>query len=339
MVRARPSSRIAAAARVVALAALAGLAACAPTIAPRGPVLTTPTLTDQTMLTFDGLVLGVQTWKADEPKAVIVALHGMNDYANAFAMPGDYWARRGITTYALDQRGFGRSPNRGLWAGDDVMVEDVKDLIRLVRARHPGVPTYLLGESMGGAMAIAVATSTPAPPLDGVILSAPAVWGWSELPWLYQASLWLGAHTTPWMELSANGLDIRPSDNIEMLRALGKDPYFIHDTRTDAVYGLVGLMQRANERATTLRQPTLILYGEKDEVIPKEPVEDLMDRLRSRARTVVYADGYHMLMRDLQRERVWQDIESFVRHPMTALPSGEERMQTVSLPLGAAPGY
>ena len=43
------------------------------------------------------------------PKAVIIALHGMSDYSNAFDMPGKVWAKRGITTLAIDQRGFGRT--------------------------------------------------------------------------------------------------------------------------------------------------------------------------------------------------------------------------------------
>ena len=43
-------------------------------------------------------------------KAVILALHGFNDYSNAFAMPARLWAERGIASYAYDQRGFGGAP-------------------------------------------------------------------------------------------------------------------------------------------------------------------------------------------------------------------------------------
>jgi len=52
-----------------------------------------------------------------EVKAVILALHGFNDYANAFDGPGEIWAKEGIVTYAYDQRGFGAAPERGLWPG------------------------------------------------------------------------------------------------------------------------------------------------------------------------------------------------------------------------------
>ena len=50
-------------------------------------------------------------------RAVILALHGFNDYSNAFEGPGEVWAGHGIATYAYDQRGFGAAPERGLWPG------------------------------------------------------------------------------------------------------------------------------------------------------------------------------------------------------------------------------
>ena len=87
------------------------------------------------------------------PRAVILALHGFNDYSNAFAAPGAAWARLGIATYAYDQRGFGAAPARGRWAGGRVFAEDATTAACLLRQRHPGVPLYLLGESMGGGRA------------------------------------------------------------------------------------------------------------------------------------------------------------------------------------------
>ena len=54
--------------------------------------------------------------EAAEPWAVSIGLHGMDDYANAFHLAGPYWAKAGIVTLAYDQRGFGRSPGRGVWA-------------------------------------------------------------------------------------------------------------------------------------------------------------------------------------------------------------------------------
>jgi alpha-beta hydrolase superfamily lysophospholipase len=120
------------------------------------------------------------------PFAVIVALHGMSDYSNAFAMPAPFWAEHGITTYAYDQRSFGRSPQPGIWPGNDIMRRDLADFVDVVKARHPGLPVYVLGESMGGAVVMSAFASDAPPKADGVILVAPAVWSRKTMPLSYR---------------------------------------------------------------------------------------------------------------------------------------------------------
>ena len=82
----------------------------------------------------------------------------------AFAAPGEAWAARGIATFAYDQRGFGRDAERGIWHGEAAMVDDALAALRLLQRRYPGVPVYLLGESMGGAVAALTAGSQPPRP-------------------------------------------------------------------------------------------------------------------------------------------------------------------------------
>src|SRR5690242_20184088 len=109
---------------------LLSLGACSPMLrqAPLTPgaAFKGPEIGASAITSFDGAKLGLQTWAAEgEPWAVVVAVHGMNDYGNAFHIAGPRWAAQGITTYAYDQRGFGRSPMRGIWAGEELMVEDL----------------------------------------------------------------------------------------------------------------------------------------------------------------------------------------------------------------------
>ncbi len=276
--------------------------------------------------TADGTRLPLRVWPAPDAKAVILALHGFNDYSNAFDMPGPYWAARGVATYAYDQRGFGRGADAGRWAGIDTYVDDVRTTAALLRKRHPGLPLYLMGESMGGAISMMAMTSGAAPDVDGVILVAPAVWDRSHMPFYQTWALWIASNTVPWMALSAKGLDIMPSDNIDMLRKLSADPLVIKSTRIDSIRGLVDLMDDAFEAAPKLSGPSLILYGARDEVVPEKPTLAMMSRLpKSGAhRVAIYSRGYHMLLRDLQAQAVWDDILAWIAAPKAALPSGAD---------------
>ena len=294
---------------------LLALAACAPAEAPQGLENTTPQLTADSFITRDGLHLPLREWAAKKPEAVIIALHGMSDYSEAFDMPGPWWAEHGITTIAYDQRGFGAAPNTGIWAGGDVMRRDLDDCVDAARAKFPGVPVYALGESMGGAEILSSLATERPPHVDGVILSAPAVYSRDDMPVPYRVVLWLGAHTIPWVHLSANGLHIVASDNIEELRKLSRDPLFQHDTRVDQVYGLVNMMDAAHDAPVKLSDPPpiLFLHGDKDQLVPLESTHETLTALGNRADERRYPNGYHMLMRDLDRELVWKDITDWIK--------------------------
>jgi len=266
-------------------------------------------------VTRDGMKLGLAHWDAAMPSAVIVALHGMNDYSNAFAMPAPWWADHAISTYAYDQRGFGRSPQTGIWPGGPLMRRDLADFVDVVRMRHPNVPVFVLGESMGGAVAMTAFASDMPPKADGLILVAPAVWGRETMPLSYRLALWATAHTIPWTSFSGSGLKITPSDNIEMLRAIGRDPLFLKRSRTDAIYGLVSLMGEAYAATPRLNgKPVLYLYGNRDEIIPKRPTEAVTNQLKSDATLMTYPTGYHMLLRDLNAEPRWADVAAWIEN-------------------------
>ena len=321
--------------RCTGLMLLAMVVACAPRLQPAGSDAVPPSFIGEAFIAADGQHLPLRRWlppAGAQPFAAIVALHGFNDYANAFAMPGPWLAEQGVAVYAYDQRGFGAAPHPGLWAGSAAMIYDLAAVTRLVRDRHPTLPIYALGVSMGGSVilaALAGESLANAVDIDGVVLVAPAVWGRATMPFYQSAALWIAAHTVPWMKLTARGLEITPSDNIEMLRALGRDPLVIKETRVDAIWGLVDLMDEALAAAPALRGTSLILYGNNDEIIPANAAATMLAHLppadAGERKIAVYDSGYHMLLRDLQGQAVWADIASWLRDPTAPLPSGADQ--------------
>ena len=315
--------------RLLLAGALPAVAACAPVVQRYGvpPAgFTGPALEAHAFLTADGVRLPMDVWAAEgEPWAVLIALHGMNDYANAFATSAPWWASQGVTTYAYDQRGFGRAPARGVWGGTELMTGDLRAAVTLARARHPKATIGVLGHSMGGAVAVAAFASNRPPEADRLILAAPAVWGWSRQSLPNRLALWVSAHVAPsWKLVTPDWLArrIQASDNIEILRSMGRDRNMIFDTRVDAVYGLVDLMQAADKGVAKVKAPTLFLYGAKDQIIPKAAALHAARGLKPTDKSAYYAEGWHLLTRDLQGPVVWRDIAAFMKDAKAPLPSG-----------------
>jgi len=311
------------------------LSACAPRMAPPGPGATTPHLTEKTFVTADGLELPTRRWLPEDgmPKAVVLAVHGFNDYSKAFdKVPGTpgvgpFLAERGVAVYAYDQRGFGASPHHGLWPGKDAMVGDFSDFARVLKGLYPNVPLYALGESMGGAVVMTALARDNPPPVDGTVLAAPAVWARSTMPALYRAALWAAVRIAPGWTPTGQSLGRMASDNIDMLRDNGRDPLFIKKTRIDSVYGLTNLMDEALEASQRITTPVLYLYGHYDHIIPKPPTKQALAALTAddpAVRPVYYPNSWHMILRDKAAPLVLADVASFLADPQAPLPSGQD---------------
>ena len=112
--------------RHVLLITLIVLAACAPKYLEPTKVVQMPKLESSNFHTPDGTILPIRTWDPpEEENAVLIALHGFNDYSNFFDSPGKFLKARGILSYAYDQRGFAFTTTRGLWSGSSAYVDDL----------------------------------------------------------------------------------------------------------------------------------------------------------------------------------------------------------------------
>lgn len=315
--------------RLACLLTLFYLAACSAPPRLQTTASPGPYLARAHFVTSDGLTLPVRTWlpSTSTPRAVLIAVHGFNDYSRAFEQPGRYLSERGIAVYAYDQRGFGNSPGRGRWAGTDRYAADLREFTAAVRRRQPNLPVFVLGESMGGAVVVVALAGNPPLTVDGAILVAPAVWDRGSMPWYQRTLLAAAAATLPELELTGEGLEIQASDNLEILRGLSRDPLVIKGTRVAALAGLADLMDAAQAGAERIRRPVLVLYGARDQVIPKEPIIEMLRRLPAGAapRVGYYPSGYHLLLRDLHAEHPVRDIAAWIDDRCRPLPSGAER--------------
>jgi len=174
----------------------------------------------------------------------------------------------------------------------------VEDALRKLRQDH--APLLLVGYSMGGALAAAVAACDP---VDGLILLAPFVWEdplWQRwfggllrpfLPRYFRPFRWLDLSNPQARRFAANllpQLDLDDPQVQEQLRQV-EVPLTLFDQVRRA--GRLAL-----QSAPLLHVPTLVVVGKSDEVAGPERVRPLLKRIPSALRYIEVDAGHDVTL-------------------------------------------
>lgn len=316
--------------RAIALfLSLLGLSACAAHLVPPGPPVEPPRQGVDTFIMADGARLPYRAWvpeREEPPWAVVLALHGMNDSRDAFEDSGPDFAAAGILLIAPDQRGFGDTTQRGYWPGAQALADDASAMARILRVKYPGAKLILMGESMGAGVAILAATGPNPPSVDGYVLLAPAIWGRAEMNVFARSGLWLFSELVPGLTVTGRIAGRVASDNRDALVRLSRNRLTIKETRFDAIKGVVDLMDASRSATTRFQAPALVLHGGEDQIIPPDALRAVWRGLPQGApiRLAHYPKGYHLLLRDKDRDRRIEDVLAWIRRPDASLPSAAE---------------
>ena len=304
------------------LALVAGsLARTAPRPRPR---VQAPTLHADHVVTGDGVRLPLARWQpAAAPRALVLGVHGYGDYRQSFARIGAWLAERGVALLAYDQRGFGESDARGRWPGAATLIEDLADVILAVRAGEPGPPLVVLGESMGGAVALAGLSSGKVAGVDRLILAAPAVRGRDvPLQQLHDLALRLGALALPWLaiELRRGG---RPWLTPEESKRLADDPLILRELSVGTYEGLIELAGLASLAPAIALPPTLVLYGGLDRTIARRAIEELVERLGGQGTLRLDPERHHLLLHETGAEELFAACLDWLPAAPAAAPAAQ----------------
>ena len=110
-----------------------------------------------------------------KPRFALLCIHGLGLYSKSYQGFGTRLARHGAAVYAIDVRGFGSWMKAQGHQNIDfnACLKDIKTALDSIHSAHPGLPVFLLGESMGGAIALRAASLYP-DSIDGLVSSVPA---------------------------------------------------------------------------------------------------------------------------------------------------------------------
>lgn len=276
---------------------------------------TPPPTTTDTLTTADGTRLFTQRWCADAPTAAVVLVHGYAEHSGRYAHVAGYLHARSISVYAYDQRGFGQSDGRrGYVASFDQLLDDLQHMLDRTRHLLPdAVPIFLLGHSMGGAVAALYAIEH-GPAVRGLILSSPAVEVDGDIaPVLRRLAGVLGRlfPTLPTIRTPDDAISRDP----DVVAAAQADPLNYHGrvlARTGAEF--LRAAQRIQHHMEAIALPLLIVHGTADKLTDPAASRMLYEHARSPDKTLHLYDGlYHETLNEPEKEQVLNDVVKWMQ--------------------------
>ena len=266
--------------------------------------MTTPTLSE-----FAGARAQITAyeWAAPDPRYLVLLLHGFGEHLGRYQHVADALVAHGATVVGPDHLGHGRS------GGERVLIERVEDLLEDAHAvweraheRHPGLPTVLIGHSMGGHLGARHALEHR-DELAAVVLSAPVI-GKIDI---VDATLTLPE--IPDVPLPPEALSRDPAVGA----AYAADPLVWHGGFARATLESFSVSNRRILESGSLGDlPLLWVHGTSDPLIPREDARVGVDAIAGDIREDrSYEGGMHESFNEVDSTDVIDDVVDFIeRH-------------------------
>ena len=264
----------------------------------------------------DGLKLKHVTFGERPATALLILVHGYGDHVGRHEHFVNYMTGKGWVVRAIDMRGHGQSegPVGHVYRFDDYLL-DLDRFVRLVTEEDQDIPTFLVGHSQGGLIAIRYVLNYGADKLRGVVLSAPFLGLTMEIPALKAMAGRLMSSIWPTFSLPKGMVDEHLTHDEECLEHTYKDELYGRVATARWFTEMTAAREDTHRRAAEFRAPVLALFAGDDRIVSTESAKEFYGRIASEDRTSIDYEGlFHELLRERpkDREQVFGDISSWV---------------------------
>ena len=260
----------------------------------------------------DAIDIYGQAWWNENPKAVMVLVHGMGEHSGRFAEYATFLAGNDIAVLAYDHRGHGKSGGkRGHTPSYEILLEGVTDALKQADTLFPNIPQFIFGHSMGGNVVLNYALRRK-PKVKGIIASAP----WLKLafdPPAIQIALGkLVKNILPGLQQHTK-LDASAISSIKAeVERYTSDP-LVHDFITPAFFlGVFEAADWALANAADFELPLYIYHGTKDSLISSEGTKQFSAKVKSEITTKFGEGQFHESHHDTMRNEVMQATSNWI---------------------------
>jgi alpha-beta hydrolase superfamily lysophospholipase len=249
--------------------------------------------------------LAVHRWRNGDPRYLVLLAHGLGEHARRYGHVAERLVADGAEVYAPDHYGHGRSDGDRAVVDDlATMVDDLHAVAGRARAEHAGLPTVLIGHSMGGVIAARYA-QLYASELAALVLSGPPLGGNPAFEALLEMD------PIPDIPIDPEILSRDPAVGL----AYAEDPLVYHGPLTlTTLRGILAGVEAVAQGGTFGDLPTLWIHGEEDALAPLEPARAAIEQVRGeRFQEKVYPEARHEVFNETNADEVIDDVLAFVR--------------------------
>ncbi|UCF20609.1 MAG: lysophospholipase [Gemmatimonadota bacterium] len=263
-----------------------------------------------------GIRLHYRCWDVPQPRAVVIICHGLGEHSGRYEELARDLARAGLSSFALDHRGHGRSDGRrGHVRRFTRYVHDLEKFRRrVVGAVGDELPLVFLGHSLGGLILLRYLQEYPGVTSCGAVFSAPLLGIATEIPrWKERLATVLG-YSVPALPLSSGLNPEYLSHDLQVVAAYRRDP-LVHDRITPRLFSEIKAeVDRAFHDVGRLTLPVLFLIPSADRLVRPDLMQQFASLLGRGPRVEVRTlpGLYHEVLNESTRSSVVADLLGWI---------------------------
>ncbi len=266
---------------------------------------------------FDGIngtKIYYQTWTPEEPKGLVIVIHGYGEHSGRYLNVVDTLVPEGYTLWALDHRGHGKSEGLRCHVNRFTdFLEDVEIFEKIARGAHPKLPVHVVGHSMGSLIANHYVASRQTQNYKSLTLSGTgAAPGPAINAVLMFVSKILSA-IAPKLSL-ASGLDPNfISYDEKVVEAYVNDPLVENKLTARLGNEMMACLPKMILAAAKLQIPTMMQIGSEDEAFHPDSWDGLFKAIAVEDKAFKKYDGYrHEVYNEVKKEVPLGDLKEWL---------------------------
>jgi lysophospholipase len=252
---------------------------------------------------------------AGDAWARLVIIHGYGEHSGRYLPVMRWFAERGVTCHAFDQRGHGKASGRRgyVWKWDEFLTDLSASLDEENRFNRHAIPRFVLGHSHGG-LIVSMGVIEKLVSADGVILTSPYIRSGVPISAGRLALARAVGVILPWARFRSGMQETWLSSDQQMLAASREDPLLLRTATPRWYVRMLAEQWHARHLAMDFSLPLLCLVGDSDPVALPEAGVRFFEQVSSTEKKLIrYPGMLHELLRETGREVVFGDIFSWMR--------------------------